>query len=213
MDQIKPYIGRTLRIFISYSSEDKELAGKFKASLDDYGFETFLAHEDIEFGAEWEEKIIQEIERCDIFLPLLTKDFKNSEWTSQEIGVAFELNKKILPIKIDMDPYGFIRGIQALRFDKLELTARAPSLQLIEILKKDKVFTEGLKDTLIRGFVNAGSFDSANAKAGLLREIEEFNIEQVNEIIRGALINSPEFFCQIDLKRVACLPSGRHNCF
>jgi spore coat polysaccharide biosynthesis predicted glycosyltransferase SpsG len=23
----------------------------------------------------------------------------------------------------------------------------------------------------------------------------------------------PEFFCQIDLKRAACLPSGRHNCF
>lgn len=187
MDMLKPYVGKTLRIFISYSSKDNELGGKFKLCLDGYGFETFLAHEDMEVGNHFEKKIIQELEGCDIFLPLLTVNFRDSDWTSQEAGIAYELGKKVLPIKLDIDPYGFIRGIHALKINRKEAVVACD--QIIDILKSDKEYVEGLKDTLIRGFVNAWSFDDANKKAKLLKGFTDFSIEQVNEIIRGALIN------------------------
>ena len=55
------FIMSQLKVFISYSSLDKSLAGLFKQCFENYaGFSVFLAHEDISPALDWELKIIKE---------------------------------------------------------------------------------------------------------------------------------------------------------
>jgi len=107
--------GNLVRVFISYNSANKILAGEIKNELDKYGLITFLAHEDIQPSAIWINEIIRNLKQCDVFLPLLTDSFHDSEWTDQESGYAFALDKLIIPLKIHDIPYGFINQFQALK--------------------------------------------------------------------------------------------------
>jgi hypothetical protein len=188
MEHTKPYIDRILRIFISYSSHDKVLAGKIKVALDMYGFDTFLAHEDIDLGVEWEKQIIRELKSCDIFIPILSDSFKESDWASQEIGIVIELQKKILPLNLGINPYGFIRGIQAIRVNDQNIPTITE--EIISHLKEDEKYGKDLVDTIIRGFVNSNSFDSANTRAKFLKKFNIFNENQATEIARGYLVNN-----------------------
>lgn len=114
--------------FISYSSKQKVIGGKFKSYLENYcGYETFIAHDDIPGSTIWEDEIIQAIENADFFIPLISREFKKSPFTDQETGIAVFLKKKIIPIKLDeINPYGFIEKYQALQYKnnmhKLALT-------------------------------------------------------------------------------------------
>ena len=115
--QQKPF-SKSIRIFLSYSSDDGILAGKIKRYLEDYfGFEVFLAHEDIGAAEEWPKVIIENLKSTDIFMPLLSPNFTKSSFTDQETGMAFILGKGIIPISVEtgVTPYGFINKIQALK--------------------------------------------------------------------------------------------------
>lgn len=179
-----------LRVFISYSTDngDKWTAGTLKTNLEDFGFKVFLAHEDIELGTNWQERIQSELESCDIFLPIISTNFKNSDWADQETGIAFELGKMIIPIKIDIDPYGFIGHIQAFKFDN-DKTIDA-CISIIQIVSKQREYKEELITTLILGFSDSKSFDDANNKAKILKSIPELTFEQELEIIRVSMNNS-----------------------
>jgi hypothetical protein len=64
-----------LRVFLSYHSSDKSLAGEIKHHLNGYGLDAFLAHEDIQPTEKWQTRILAELKRTDVFLPLLTENF------------------------------------------------------------------------------------------------------------------------------------------
>jgi hypothetical protein len=157
-------------------------------SLDGYGFDTFLAHEDLELGVQWEAEILRELKSCDIFVPIFSEDFKESDWASQEIGIAFELQKKILPLNFGINPFGFINKFQAMKIEgKYHYRI---CQEIIDHLSKDEKYKKDLTDTLIRGFVNSGDFDSANERAEAVRKLNNFNESQVNEIARGYILNN-----------------------
>jgi hypothetical protein len=62
-----------LKVFISYSSQDKVLGGLFKQCFENYaGFSVFLAHEDISPALEWELKIVKKLKEADVIIPLIT---------------------------------------------------------------------------------------------------------------------------------------------
>lgn len=84
--------------FLSYSHQDRQLAGLIKGTLNYYGFDTFLAHEDLQPSVEWQEIILINLKECLVFLPLLTDSFIKSDWTDQETGIAIALDKIIVPI-------------------------------------------------------------------------------------------------------------------
>ena len=110
-----------LKVFISYSSKDKHIAAIIKEGLSNLGQSSFLAHEDIAPSKEWQNEIINELKTCNVFVPLITENFKESDWTSQEIGAAFINDMEIIPISVDLPnqssilPYGFISKYQALK--------------------------------------------------------------------------------------------------
>jgi len=106
-----------MKAFISYSTKDKQFGGAVKSVFDEMGIESFLAHDDLNVSEEWKTRILSELKSCNIFVPLLSKAFKESDWCSQEIGLI--VNKRgvlVIPLSIDgTNPFGFISHIQGHR--------------------------------------------------------------------------------------------------
>ena len=102
-----------MNAFISYSNQDRVIAGQVKTYLEGYNISAFLAHEDINVTEVWRERILQELAQTTVFIPLLSVAFKESDWASQEIGFALGRNVLIIPISLDGTiPYGFLAAVQ-----------------------------------------------------------------------------------------------------
>lgn len=154
-------------IFVSYSHKDRDIASQIKESLEYFGFDVFLAHEDIKPSTEWQERILKELRTCDIFLAVLTEGFRNSEWTGQETGIAFASNKLIIALKVNIDPFGFISKFQALKFNR-DIVSET-SKKIIHTIAEKNDITK-LINSLIRGFSKSRSYAEANAKVAYLEE-------------------------------------------
>jgi len=148
-----------ISIFISYSTKDKNVAGEIKKGLEKLGFNCFLAHEDLPAG-EWREHIDTELEKFDVFLPLLTDAARESVWVHQESGIAHKRKKKdckntsIIPLKVEYDPEGCLSIYQAyqlrfgfwggLEFESKEILALSKKF-VKEIEGRDRARTYALR--------------------------------------------------------------------
>lgn len=184
-------INRTVRAFISYSTEDKIIAGKIKNGLEKYGIETFLAHEDINPATEWQNVIIDSLESTDILIPIITSNFSLSNWTDQEVGIAFARNKVIVPISIDGNqPYGFIGKYQSL---KLEINLREQNLNCSEIIKaiiiRKPQFSIQILDSVIKLLSESQSWINSAEKIETILEFNGISEKQINTIFHAVLEN------------------------
>jgi hypothetical protein len=103
------------RLFLSHKSEVKQQAHAVKEALQYYGVAAFVAHDDISPTMEWQEEIENALATMDGFVALLTWDFRDSNWTNQEIGYAVARGVPIIGLRLGLDPYGFLAKFQALR--------------------------------------------------------------------------------------------------
>src|ERR1051325_3445317 len=103
------------RAFLSYSTVDRSLAAQVKAVLARAGISVFMAHDDLQVSEEWKARILQELAACDMFVPLLSKAFKASDWAPQELGyIVSRPSVAIVPLSVDgTTPFGFIGHIQS----------------------------------------------------------------------------------------------------
>ncbi|MDR2584592.1 MAG: toll/interleukin-1 receptor domain-containing protein [Fibromonadaceae bacterium] len=94
------------RVFLSHNATFNEKASELKRELKGYGICAFVEHDEIE-------KALLSMEA---FVALVTEDFYDSDWTSQEIGFsqAFEIPR----IYVDLgggSPKGLAANIQVLK--------------------------------------------------------------------------------------------------
>ena len=107
-----------IRVFISYSDKDGAMAGNLADVLKTLQAKTFLAHVDINVGAHWNDAVRKKICECHILVALVTPNFRESEYTDQEVGAAWGLGKPILPILADRTaPAGFIAERQGMKYN------------------------------------------------------------------------------------------------
>jgi hypothetical protein len=103
-----------MKAFISYSSIQIEKAQEIKDFLRTIEIDSFIASDDLRTASDWKKTIVSELKECVIFIPILTADFKKSDWCSQELGIAYIKGKKIIPISVDdCKPYGFVSNLQS----------------------------------------------------------------------------------------------------
>ena len=97
------------KIFLSHSYQDKEIATKivekllvpiFTINKQADIFFTSKRETGIESSINWRNRIKTNLQDCDIFIALITANFKDSEMCLGEIGAAWVLNKKIYPLII-----------------------------------------------------------------------------------------------------------------
>lgn len=86
-------------IVISYArSEADEHARKLKAQLENLGAKVFLDQDDIVPGDDWQNKLNDAIQRCTIFVPLVTARYGNTTYTNKEVKLADYINKFVIPV-------------------------------------------------------------------------------------------------------------------
>jgi len=173
-------------LFISYSYNDRFVAGDIKAELESQGYVVFMAHDDIEPSEEWQAEILRQLSICDVFLPLLSRNFRASKWTDQEAGIAFGSKKEMIPISLDETmPYGFIGKYQTL---KCKNDVPQTCSQLIKTLMK-KPIAEKLKNYLIDSLGKSDNYITSISIGKKMAQCESFSILQVNELIYWFLMN------------------------
>ena len=193
-----------LNTFISYSTKDKKIAAMIKDALSNLGISSFLAHEDISPSKEWQTEIVNELKSCNIFVPLITDNFKQSEWTDQESGAAFIKGADIIPLSVSLDgklfitPYGFLSKYQALKYTidptvlndfPLRITRELQS-KLVDALKTKSNIVEMVRNCYVNSIVNSKSFADSNNKYQSLDQLKPFNRTQMRMLVFGYVLNN-----------------------
>jgi hypothetical protein len=131
-----------------------------KAVLAEVGIEAFLAHDDLHVSEEWRERIIEELQRCDIFVPLLSANFLQSKWAPQEVGfIISRPDVAIAPVSLDgTTPFGFISHVHGRSIKKDGITREL----LVDPLARR--IPRKIVPSLIRSVDEAATFRSGEAR-------------------------------------------------
>lgn len=162
------------RLFVTHKAEVKKETAALKKKLKLFGVSCFVAHEDIHPTKEWQNEIEKALFSMDALVALMTERFHDSDWTDQEVGVAFGRGVPIIAIRLGKDPYGFIGKFQALSCS----WDQAP-LELTKILVKH----DRMVNAYIEAVQNCESFDHGNTLAELLPFIDKLSDHQVSRLI------------------------------
>lgn len=90
-----------MRVFISHSSKDAELAARVCESIEQSGHGCFLAPRDIRSGCEYAEEIINGIDGSDVVLLLLSQAANDSPHVLREIERAVSKKKSVIVYKLE----------------------------------------------------------------------------------------------------------------
>ncbi len=123
----------------------------------------------------------------DVLLPLLTAGFSNSNWTDQEVGVAIGRRIPVYPVKVGMDPYGFIGKYQAVSAMRKNIAVLAR--ELVDVFVSKELTQDKMKKALVSRFEKAESFNHANSLIAYLHQIDELPDELIDRIEKAPEIN------------------------
>jgi hypothetical protein len=174
------------RAFVSYSVEKKEIGGAVKACLSEFGYECFLAHDDLRVSEEWKQRILEELGVADVFVALLSKEFMESKWCGQELGLILS-RPDVLVVPLSLDdtvPYGFIEHLQGIRVHEENLAA-----VLEEVLYRKR--PRQMIPAQLERVRSAASYRRAEAAVRpLVPHFSRLSDEEVNAFARAAAGNS-----------------------
>lgn len=124
------------KIFISYSRKDSAYAELLSDLLQEKGYDTWTwaawTDKKVNIGENWREVIESQLKNANVVVSLVSSDYFNSEFSLIELGAAYGLGKKIVPILLSGNandiPFVFkkFRMLDAQKMDKNAL------LKLIE---------------------------------------------------------------------------------
>lgn len=148
-------------IFISYSSKDREKADQLTELLVSAGLSVWIDKSGIDIATSWSKEIVQGIDTCKAFIILLSPFSIESKNVVREVALAFEKNKKILPLELEPvtlseDLQYHLAGIQRAPMTNIDAIIRtlgkfglqATSAPTIKVVKE----TSGKKSLMILPF-------------------------------------------------------------
>jgi TIR domain len=184
----QPWRGDGLRLFLSHLAIYQSETGRVADCLAVHGVDAFVAHTSIEASAEWQDVVEDALRSCHAMAVFLTEGFHESLWCDQEVGFALARRVPILPLKFDLNPYGFMGKLQAENCSNLEEHAIAQ--KIVEWLLRTPKLRDVTVDCLVRAFVKSGSFDNSRHLLLELENVETFTAEQLNGLDEATKANS-----------------------
>ena len=178
---------RTPKAFVSYSTKDKVVAAKVRDVFVEHGIECFLAHDDLQVSEEWKERILEELLACDIFVPVLSQNFRLSDWGAQEIGViSGRRGVAVVPLSADGTvPFGFISNVQG---KGIHIPGSLSELIIPPLLRK---FPRLILPGMINRVRTAGSFRGAEAAMRpLVSHFSTLTDSELTELVDAAIENN-----------------------
>ncbi len=92
-------------VFVSHSSDNRELASELAAYLEKGGARVWIAPRDVRPGKDYSEQLQGAIEECIAFVVLVTDAANTSPYVRAETEMAFSTNKPIFPVRLsDVQP-------------------------------------------------------------------------------------------------------------
>ena len=176
------------RLFLSHVSSFKELAAQLQKALAKFGVSAFVAHTDIEPTKEWQDEIDLALNTMDALAALLTADFKASKWTDQEVGVSIGRGRLVVPVRLGLDPYGFIGKYQG--FQGEGRTPDQISDGLTSVLLKHRLTGMRMTYALTTVFERSDSWDEAKATMTKLEEVAYMDGPIIERLERAASSNN-----------------------
>lgn len=156
------------RVFISHVSTIKEKTSLLKSALLEYGIHGFVAHADIEPTKEWQDEIEAALSSMDALVALLSPGFNESKWCDQEVGVAIGRRVPIVPVRIDLDPYGLFGKYQAIQGKGKNPSEVAP-LIFSALIGKPQIGPK-ITSSLVRMLAESQSWDASRRLIGLIEQ-------------------------------------------
>jgi hypothetical protein len=195
----------TFRLFISHTNAYKGSAGRLSTQLGQWGVDGFVAHEAIEPTRKWQEEIEAALRTCDALVALLTPEFFESKWCDQEVGFAIARNVLIVPLKIGVDPHGFIGQYQAISIDPAPNSSSPYEVahKVFDVLGRNQMTAARMAPAIVRRYASSSSVENTRDVFPLLEAISTsaWTPQMVEEVKRAGTANS-----QV---RDAILPGGR----
>lgn len=176
-----------LRLFLSHVSAHKIAVAELKKELKVWGVSAFIAHEDITPSLEWQDEIELALRSMHALAALLTPDFHQSNWTDQEVGFALGRGSLVVPVRLGLDPYGFIGKVQGLS-GSLEQPARIARL-LFDILLSHPATHRHMRSGLAYAFGESGSYSRAISLSKIIATVTDFSDDEKAVIQRACKSN------------------------
>lgn len=175
-------------LFISHISDFKTEATTYRNCLSAFGINGFIAHQDIEPTKEWQNEIEVALLTMDALLALLSPRFNESKWTDQEVGVAVGRRIPVIPVRIGLDPYGFIGKYQAVQ----GLSRNTPDVcdEILTILLKKPVIESKITEALVRKLADSVSWAAAKKNMDYLERCHHLRPEMVKMLQKAIEENS-----------------------
>src|SRR5262245_22419258 len=92
------------RVFLSYSSKDKQWADAACAVLESYGIRCWIAPRDIPAASEWGASIIAGLDACRVMVLILSDNANRSPQVRREVERAVSKGLVIMPCRIEEVP-------------------------------------------------------------------------------------------------------------
>jgi len=180
--QIEPSFWQAgfFRVFVSHLAKFRRFAGEVQQALQHYGMSAFVAHNDIEPTAEWQDEIELALATCDAMVVLLHPGFHESDWTDQEIGYAMGRGIMIATVRLGTDPYGFIGRFQAL--EGQGNTAEALAGELFRILRHHRMTRRAVAHGVVECYCQSRSYKAAIRNMGLLEGLAHWDASLSNRV-------------------------------
>ena len=118
------------KTFLSYSRINKDFAVKLAKELKSEGFHIWLDQLDIPPGARWDVEVEKALKESEIFMIIITPASAKSENVLDEIGLAIDSGKRILPVLLET----------------ADLPLRLRRLQYVDFTSKS--FNEGIESAI-----------------------------------------------------------------
>jgi hypothetical protein len=91
-------------VFVSYSRKDQERIAPWLQRIQDAGVSVWIDVRGIDGAALWGQEIVEAIERCKVFMLVLSEASAPSPQVVKEVSLAAESNRRILPLLLDPVP-------------------------------------------------------------------------------------------------------------
>jgi TIR domain-containing protein len=197
-----PWEAGAFRLFITHTHANRERAGGLRKILAGWGIDAFVAHDTIEPTREWQDEIESALRSCDALCVVMTPDLIESRWCDQEVGFAVARSILVVPLKLGVDPHGFIGKYQALNVSD-DMTAWTVAEKVFAALARSRLTMEAMAPAVVRRYTQSGSFDGTRAAFAYLRSIPEpaWTPALIEQVERAAENNT-----QV---KYANLPGGR----
>lgn len=144
-----------MEIFISYSRQDGSRVREVVSALGRDGFNVWIDREGITGGNDFVERIVRALSDCKVVVFFSSESSNASPWTRQEISLAREYDRPIIPVRLDMTPYiptaaFYLSGVQYVDMtdpSKMEKGIASLEKSLRGILGPVEKPDQGLKST------------------------------------------------------------------